>query len=314
MTTQAQSLSELRKFYNHTITPELRRMETRRHNMLIFLGASFLVLLAIVLLQIYIKILVVTLVLTIPLALYISYIFKELDEYRNTFKPKVVNLLLDFIDNDVTYNVPLKYFDKGSISPQVFAASRLFNSAAPDFSGEDYISGEMGELDFEMSEVSVKEFSPVRNRLDDVFRGVLLHARFRREVQIEGGEILVLPRHRKPFLSKTIKAFTVKGGHTFEPKNQRFNDEFVVFATATANLRGFLSDDMQRAILRYRERENKDIYMSFIGSDIYIAVTQDKDLLEPELWQSNMSFDLIREYYEDLTLLLSIVLDIDANN
>jgi Protein of unknown function (DUF3137) len=314
MTTQAHSLNELRKFYNHTITPELRRMESRRHKMLIFLGVSFLVLLGIILLQIYIKILVVTLVLSIPLVIYISYIFNELDAYKSTFKPKVINLLLDFIDNDVTYNVPLKYLEKGSISPQIFAASRLFNSAAPDFTGEDYITGEMGELDFEMSEVAVKEFSPVRNRLDDVFRGVFLHARFRREVQAEGGEILVLPRHRKQFLSKTIKAFTVKGGQTFEPKNQRFNDEFVVFTTSTANIKGFLSDDMQRGILRYREKEGKEIYMSFIGSDIFIAVTQDKDLLEPALWQSNVSFDLIREFYEDLTLLLSIVLDIDANN
>lgn len=135
MTTQAQSLSELRKFYNHTITPELRRMENRRHKMLLFLAVSFLVLLGIILLQIYINILVVTLVLTIPLLLYISYIVNELDTFKSTFKPKVVNLLLDFIDNDVTYNVPLKYLEKGSISPSVFAASRLFNSAAPDFSG-----------------------------------------------------------------------------------------------------------------------------------------------------------------------------------
>jgi hypothetical protein len=54
--------------------------------------------------------------------------------------------------------------------------------------------------------------------------------------------------------------------------------------------------------------------MSFIGNDIYIAVTQEKDLLEPALWQSNVSFELIKEYYDDLTLLLSIIIHIDANN
>lgn len=309
-----QSLNDLRLFYNHTIHPELMRMEQQRHRLLLFLGFSFLLLLGIVLLQIYINILVITLVLIIPLAVYISYIYNELESFRNNFKPKIVSLLLDFIDNDVTFNIPLKYIENASISPQTFKASRLFNTSAPDFVGEDYIEGEMGEMTFEMSELSVKEFSPVRNRLDDVFRGVFLHARFVRPVQEQEGEILLLPRHRKQFLSKSIKSFTVKGARQFEPQFQRFNNEFIVFTTPKANTKGFLSEDMQKAILKYREKENKEVYMSFIANDIYIAVAQEKDLLEPVLWQSNVSFELIREFYEDLTLLLSIVLDIDANN
>jgi hypothetical protein len=309
-----QSLQDLRLFYNHTIHPELMRMEQRRHRLLLFLGVSFLLLLTIILLQIYIKILVISLVLFIPLVGYISYIYNELESFRSTFKPKIVSLLLDFIDNDVTYNVPLKYIENGSISPQTFKASRLFNSEAPDFMGEDYIEGEMGELSFEMSELSVKEFSPVRNRLDDVFRGVFLHARFRRPVQQESGEILLLPRHRKQYLSKSIKSFTVNGARQFEPQLQRFNDEFVIYTTTNANTKGFLSEDMQKAILKYRAQEGKEVYMSFIANDIYIAVAQEKDLLEPVIWQSNVSFELIREFYEDITLLLSIVLDIDSNN
>jgi hypothetical protein len=289
-------------------------MERQRHNLLSIMGVSFLGILAIIFLQFYLGILVLTLVLTIPLVLYISYIFNQWDNFRSSFKPKVVSLLLDFIDNDVTYNVPLKYTEKGSITPSVFHASRLFNSAAPDFTGEDYITGEMGELDIEMSELSVKEFSTVRNRLDDVFRGVFLHARFRRTVQDEKGEILVLPRHERQFLSKTIKSFTAKGGRQFDRLSQKFMENFVVYATTDANTKGFLSDEMQDAILRYKEKENNEIYISFIANDIYIAIQQEKDLLEPELWQSNVSFELIREYHEDLTMLLSIVMDIDANN
>ena len=105
----------------------------------------------------------------------------------------------------------------------------------------------MGELEFEMSELSVKEFSPVRNRLDDVFRGVFLHARFVRTVQDPNGEILILPRNRKQYLSKTIKSFTVKGGRQHEPQNLRFSDEFVVYCTPEANIRGFLSNEMQKS-------------------------------------------------------------------
>ncbi|MDZ7877485.1 MAG: DUF3137 domain-containing protein [Saprospiraceae bacterium] len=309
------NLTDLRQYYNHTIHPELKRMERRRHRLLTTLALSFLGILVTVFFQFYLGILTLTLVLIVPIGLYLTYTFNEWEAFRSTFKPRVVSLLLDFIDNDVTYNVPLKYIENASISPSVFRASRLFNSTAPDFVGEDYIKGEMGELDFEMSELAVKEFSTTRNRLDDVFRGVFLHARFWREVQVEKGEILILPRSQRQHLSKTIKAFTVKGGRQFEYNlSAKFTESFIVYATHNANTRGFLSENMQESILRYRQKEGNEIYLSFIENAIYVAVSQQKDLLEPVLWQSNMSFDLIREFYEDITLLLSIVLDIDANN
>jgi hypothetical protein len=312
--TTMQHLQDLRLFYNHTIHPELSRMERRRHHLLSVIAFAFFSILAIIFLQFSLNIWVLTLVLIIPIMLYLTYVFNEWETFRNTFKPRVVSLLLDFIDNDVTYNVPLKYVEKGAIPPSVFEASRLFNTSAPDYFGEDYITGEMGELDIEMSELAVKEVSSVRNRLDDVFRGVFLHARFRRDVQLRTGEILVLPRTERQYLMKTIKAFTAKGGRQIDGAIKDFNEKFIVYANQDANLKGFLSDDMQAKILAYRRREHNEVYMSFIGNDIYIAVKQEKDLLEPALWQSNISFELIREFYEDLTLMLSIILDVDANN
>jgi hypothetical protein len=58
----------------------------------------------------------------------------------------------------------------------------------------------------------------------------------------------------------------------------------------------------------------KEIYISIIGDKIYLALTQDKNLLEPSLFQSNVSFDIVREFYEDLRILLDVVLDVDAMN
>ena len=108
-----QNLTDLRQYYNHTIHPELKRMETRRHHLLMTLWVSFMAILGIIFLQFYFGIIVLTLVLIIPVVLYVSYIFSEWESFRTTFKPRVISLLLDFIDNDVTYNVPLKYIEKG---------------------------------------------------------------------------------------------------------------------------------------------------------------------------------------------------------
>jgi hypothetical protein len=56
------------------------------------------------------------------------------------------------------------------------------------------------------------------------------------------------------------------------------------------------------------------MYFSFQGNQIYMAVTEQKDILEPKLFQSNVSFELIREFFEDIHLLLEIVEDFEATH
>ena len=46
---------------------------------------------------------------------------------------------------------------------------------------------------------------------------------------------------------------------------------------------------------------------------MFLAVTEPKDLLEPNVFQSNVSFELVREFFEDLQLLLSVLEDMDVN-
>ncbi|MBK6994274.1 MAG: DUF3137 domain-containing protein [Lewinellaceae bacterium] len=58
----------------------------------------------------------------------------------------------------------------------------------------------------------------------------------------------------------------------------------------------------------------KEIYFSIIGDKIYIALRQDRDLLEPSLFANNTSYEVINEFYEDLKLLLELVMEVDAMN
>ena len=89
-------------------------------------------------------------------------------------------------------------------------ASNIFRIRPASYAGEDHISGKIGELDFEMSELEVKEMSKVRNRLNYVFRGVfLLHAKFAKPRR---GAIMILPRAFNQYLTRTMKDFNLKGG------------------------------------------------------------------------------------------------------
>ena len=82
------------------------------------------------------------------------------------FKPRIVELILDFIDNDVNYS-NMKYDPKGKIQAERFLESYIF-TRADDYAGEDLISGQVRETPFWLSELRVAEFSEVRSKLDTV--------------------------------------------------------------------------------------------------------------------------------------------------
>ncbi len=304
-------LEDFRIYYNHTIHPELLRLERKRKRLLLLLFSSIFLSTAILFLQFYVKILFVSLFLMIPFGFYITFILFKIQRFKSTFKPHVVNLILDFIDDGLNFGA-LKYNSKQFISKKRFIASKIFKTAAPHYVGEDHISGMIGELEFEMCELEVKEFSKVRNRLNYVFKGVFLHTIFNRPLR---GEIIILPREFKQYLSRSIKAFNRTGGiEIMDLLTERFNDSFMTFATRDANVASLLSEDMQNAIVDYRINSEKSIYVSFMERNIYIGITEPKDILEPFIFSSNVNFELVREFFEDIRVLLSIIEDFDKNN
>lgn len=309
---------ELRIFYNHTIQPELMRMDLLRRRMLTHIALSIPLATFIIFTTLWLNAFPLTILLLLGIIWWVLWAFSQLERFRRNFKPNVIRLILDFIDNDVNFGT-LHYEQNRSISRQHFMKSKLFNSATPEFVGEDYIYGKVGEMDFEMSELSVKNFSNIRNRLDDVFEGVFLHATYKQDM---GGDLIIFPRKRKPEMMRTIKAFTrQKGWEVVEGKNPAFSNKFikgfsqafVAYASKEARPELVMSEEMQKVWLDYQNLTGKELHLSFVGKDIYIALSQTGDLFEPILWRSNVSFDLILEFYTDLKLLTNIVLDIDAH-
>ncbi|MBR9919707.1 MAG: DUF3137 domain-containing protein [Bacteroidetes bacterium] len=307
---QHDRLEKFRIYYNHTIQPELVRLERRRLRLLLLFGVSVLIFLGIFLLQLYLKQFALALVLLIPTVLYSSYILYRIQKFRTTFKPHIVNLILDFIDDGINYG-RLEYDPKKKLSVRQFLESNIFVTKPKVYQGEDYIKGRIGEAEFEMCELNVREFSRVRDRLNYVFRGVYLIANFQESTY---GEILVLPREFRQYLTRSIKEITAKRAMRIDGfmRNEAFRKHFMTFATRDATFRDMLSEPTQEAIVHYRKVTGKEIYLSFINKKGYIAITEPKDILEPNILRSNVSFELVREFFEDLNMLFRIVEDIDT--
>jgi len=210
-------INEFRLFYNHTIHPELVRMERVRKRLLFLLMLSAIAIGVVVIVLLYFKATILTFFLVLPFGFYLSYLVYRIQQFRLKFKPNIMNLILDFVDNSVNYGT-LKYDSKRKVEKKRFLASQIFKTPAPQYTGEDYISGKIGELDFELSELNVREYSKVRSRLNYVFRGIFLYAKMNQKTVGEFletemlGEVLILPKKFKPYLSKTIRSFNLRGG------------------------------------------------------------------------------------------------------
>lgn len=307
---------DFRLFYNQSIHPELLHLEQRRRRLVRLLVFSVALLLGVFALQVYVQIFVVTLLLFIPVGLWTAYIVFRIQVYLQVFKPRIVGLVLDFIDNSVNYGA-LAYDPEGWVAQEKFLASGIF-SEADEYEGEDLITGQVRETPFEMSELRVREFSLSRSRLDVVFRGIFLVGDFRRDDM--RGKVLALPDEYRKYLNRSARKFHLEGGRRVRnnllPEFEAFFD---TYATANARVKDVLSEGMQRAILQFRthfqqSNRQKEIYFSIIQDKVYLALTQDRDLLEPSLFANTVSFDVVREFYEDIQLLLEVLHDVDVMN
>lgn len=307
---------DFRVFYNQNIHPELLHMEQRRRRLIRLLGVSGVFVLGVVALQVFINEFLFTLLLMIPVAVWISYLLWRVQVFYKEFKPRIVELILDFIDNDVNFSFE-GYNPKGLISKKEFLESRIFTTA-DDYAGEDLIRGQVRETPFELCELRVKEFSPVRNKLDYIFRGVFLIGDYKRW-DLHGG-VLALPDAYRKYLSRSERAFHLVGGRRVkENLLPEFEAFFDTYATPDIKIHEVISEDLQHVILKFRQQflkrnRQKDIYFSIIADRIYVALTQDKDLLEPSLFRNNANFDTVSEFYSDIHLLLQLVLEVDSMN
>lgn len=307
------TLDTFRRYYNTHIFPELQRTERLRKRLLVLIFISAVVIFIILTISSYLGVMLVSLFLTMPITFYIFYLGYRIQRFRQEFKPRIMGLILDYMNEQPNFS-HLTYDAKAMIPKLLFQQSGIFKTSAAYYKGEDFIKGMVGEMPFALSEIDVREQSPMTNKLADVFQGVFLHAIFAEENT--KGSIIIWPRRRKQYLTKSIKDYTFNGGYNqdFEINNPFFQEYFIVYATDGTHVEGILSEPMQEALVEYIDATGKDIYISFVDRHIFAAISEDRDLLEPSVFSSNIHFELIREFYYDIMLVLKIIEDFDQTH
>lgn len=226
-------------------------------------------------------------------------------KFKQSFKPKVLPVLLSFVHPESIY------YSNQFIPVDTFNRSNLFGADPAVYKGEDYIKGFIGTIDFELCELVVRHPSPVRQSMDDIFEGIFMHATFTEYFE---GKIVVIPRESWQFQTRVIKSITREGGKKVQDLGGDFDEIFLAYAWADFNPRHILSEELVDSMVAFAREKRKPLYLSFVNGHIYVAIQEDYDLLEPRLFLPNDDFETMVEYWEDLTMLTNLVMEFDMKH
>ncbi|BAY09016.1 DUF3137 domain-containing protein [Calothrix sp. NIES-2098] len=145
-------------------------------------------------------------------------------------------------------------------------------------------------------------------RTNVVFKGIFFKAKFNKNVKTA---TIVQPKS----ISLNIHALNHGTKQLIKLEDPEFARLFTVYADDQVEARYVLSTSLMEKIIKFRQKTNRNIYLSFVDDMIYIAIEQlvDNEIFEPNLYKSTLRFAPLQEYFENMNLVLGIVEDLNLH-
>ncbi len=244
-----------------------------------------------------------------------SFLYRMIiGEYVRDFKKSVIEKIIEFISPD------LKYWQNGCISATQFNSSRIFTSYPDRIRGDDLIEGKIGSTKITFSEVHAERrvemldgYGRTRRRYSTIFRGLLFIADFNKHFI---GKVVVLPDTAERLfgdLGKEIQSINTCRGQLVKMDDPEFEKNFVVYADDQIEARYVLSPSLMKRIVDFKTKVGKPVFLSFVSSQVFVAIPYSRKLLEPPIIRSILSFQGTRSYFDDLRFICGIVEDLNLN-
>lgn len=230
--------------------------------------------------------------------------------YVSDFKSKIIHRIIEFI------NPSLKYEKHDYILQHNFIKCDIFKRKPDQYNGDDYVTGLLGATQVEFSEIHaeyVTRNSKGHTQYHTIFKGLFFVADFNKNF---AGKTLILPDTAERLFGQfgsILQTWNKGRGELVRLEDPEFEKFFVVYGDDQVEARYILSTSLMKRIVDFKKKSKKPIYVSFIGSKIFIAISYSKNLFEPRVFKTLLDFNPIREYYEDLQLAIGIVDDLNLN-
>jgi hypothetical protein len=244
-----------------------------------------------------------------------SFIYRYLiRDYVHQFKLRIIKKIVQFIDPS------LAYWPKGYISAVRFNSSRIFNRYPDRMRGDDLVQGQIGKTEVEFSEVHAEYKTETtdrhgrrRRKYHTIFKGLFFVADFNKKFY---GKTVVLPDTAEKLFGgfgTFLQSISRPSDEFIKLDDPEFEKHFVVYADDQIEARYVLSTSLMKRIVDFRRKTGKRVYLSFVGSEVFVAVPYKKALFEPRVFSKITGFKGVKQYFEDLQLATGIVEDLDLN-
>lgn len=299
---------------NHLQTLELERKKVVRTFWPIMLW--LLLLIGVIIFSVAMQNLWLMIIGAAPLVLMIMAISKysKLQKaYQYNFKEQIIRRMIGFIDQQ------LQYSPASCVSLAEFYNTQIFHQRADRYMGDDLVEGKLGSTALKFSEVHA-EYKQVsydskgrrRETWVTIFKGLLFIADFNKNFH---GKTVVLPDSLQWLggLGTWFQKMNWSAGDLVKLENVTFEKYFATYSNDQVEARYILSTTLMERIVKFREQFGKGLYMSFVNSQVNVALPIMANLFEPKIFSSAMKTDYLQQYFNYLALVAGIVDELNLN-
>jgi len=275
------TLEDLREFYNSTLLADLEGLEQERKKIVQKLTYLIVVIVCIVGICFFFWVgssKTKPVVIFIPLVLCLiigGFLCKLLTRgYVAQFKSLVIERIVHFIDENLSYAA------HDCIDKSTFMLSKIFSTKPNRYT---------------------------------VFKGLFFIGDFNKDFTTQ---TVVLPDTAEKlfgYLGQKLQSLNIFRGQLIKLDDPEFEKHFVVYGNDQIQARYILSTSLMERIVEFKKKTGRKIYLSFVGSMVFVAVSYTRKLFEPRIFKTLLEFDPIRKYFEDLQLAIGIVDDLNLN-
>jgi hypothetical protein len=230
---------------------------------------------------------------------YLPVYFKK-KKYRQNYKSQLITRVVQLFGDQFQYS------PEGSVSSSYFSLSQIFQENFNIYHGEDLVTGKIGGLDLEFSELYVahRTGSGKNQHTHQVFKGIFFMCGIPRRMK---GRTFILPDVAENsfgqvlggFIQKHLGANLMDRGQLIKLENPNFEKYFVVYADDQVESRYLLSPKVMENLASYREQTGREIFISFKEDKVFVALkfsSQSSTYLEPPIDKPISGQDLMQAY------------------
>lgn len=301
---------------------EKLRIKQRNKRRLLFIICPVLIMLVILFLiidkqEIALRSLLVVLILAVFIIVPIIRAIRRFirnyafENYKNSFKDIVISHLFRAINPNLTYSKDT------CTTKEAYMASHIFQHRLLSYKGYDHVTGMVDKTQIELSVLHAEHYNYKKGSVhirrsmydrDIDFGGLFMIADFNKDFN---GSVVVWPNLAEKISGQILTLGENHNHVTME--DPEFEKMFKAFSNDTVESRYVLSMDLVKRIVELKKRLNRTIYISFVNSKMYLAISKDVNIFNPRISKSVLDPNTIHGHYNKILGCLQIVDALDLN-